>query len=164
MNENLHCKQVDYDVLQKMKYLDEVVSEVLRKWPPLVQPDRVCVKDYVFDDGNNLKFTIEKGSRLFITAYGIHHDAKYYADPEKFDPDRFSDENKGNIQPATYIPFGIGPRNCIGKKRIFRNPSTVIFLQYVHLVKCLGSRFALMEIKAIYYHVEIPKMRKRKYH
>ena len=94
------------------------MSEVLRKYPQLVQPDRVCVKDYVFDDGNNLKFTIEKGSRLFMTAYGIHHDSKYYPDPEKFDPDRFSDENKGKIQPATYIPFGIGPRNCIGKKNI----------------------------------------------
>lgn len=118
MNESLDGKRIDYDLLQKMKYLDQVVSEVLRKYPQLVQPDRVCVKDYVFDDGNNLKFTIEKGSRLFMTAYGIHHDSKYYPDPEKFDPDRFSDENKGKIQPATYIPFGIGPRNCIGKTNI----------------------------------------------
>ncbi|XP_031619720.1 probable cytochrome P450 9f2 [Contarinia nasturtii] len=129
MDKNLNGKPVDYDVLQKLKYFDQVVSEVLRKYPPLAQPDRLCVKDYAFDDGNNLKFTIKKGSRLFMTTYGIHHDPKYYPNPDKFDPERFNDENKGSIKSGTYLPFGIGPRNCI------------------------GSRFALMEIKAIFYHL-----------
>lgn len=64
-----------------------------------------------------------------IPIYGFHHDPKYFPEPEKFDPERFSDENKGDIDPDTYLPFGIGPRNCI------------------------GSRFALMELKTIFYYL-----------
>lgn len=43
---------------------------------------------------------------------------KYFPDPEKFDPERFNDENKNDIMAGTFIPFGIGPRNCIGKRRL----------------------------------------------
>ena len=44
----------------------------------------------------------------------IHHDPKIYENHDKFDPERFSDENKHKIKPSTFIPFGFGPRNCIG--------------------------------------------------
>lgn len=101
--------------LLKMKYLDQVVCECLRKWPTSPSIDRMCVKDYLceYDDGK--KFPFEKDVSLLVPIYGIHHDSKYYHDPEQFDPERFSDENKSNIVPATYLPFGIGPRNCIGE-------------------------------------------------
>ncbi|XP_031624487.1 uncharacterized protein LOC116341517 [Contarinia nasturtii] len=128
VNEQLNGKRISYDTLQKMKYLDQVVSETLRKWPIAVQTDRTCVKDYVYDDGE-LKFEIEKGSNILFPVYGLHHDPKYYPDPEKFDPERFNDDNKHDILPGTYVPFGLGPRNCI------------------------GSRFALMELKAILYYL-----------
>lgn len=78
---------------------------------------RVCVKDYVYDH-DGLKFNIEKGIPVILTIYGIHHDPKYYPNPDKFNPDRFSDENKHNILPGTYLPFGVGPRNCIGKQSL----------------------------------------------
>lgn len=45
---------------------------------------------------------------------GFHHNPEYFPDPEKFDPERFSDENRKNIQQQHYVPFGIGPRACIG--------------------------------------------------
>lgn len=45
---------------------------------------------------------------------GIQMDPEYYPNPDKFDPDRFSDENKSAVDPYTFLPFGIGPRNCIG--------------------------------------------------
>lgn len=69
VNEQLGGKRVTYDVLQKMKYMDQVVSETLRKWPIGVQTDRVCVRDYVYDDGER-KFTIEKGSIVLFSLYG----------------------------------------------------------------------------------------------
>lgn len=51
--------------------------------------------------------------------FSLHYDENYFPDPEKFIPHRFSDENKGNIKPFTYMPFGVGPRNCIGMHIIY---------------------------------------------
>lgn len=118
VNEKLNGKRISYDVLQKMKYLDQVISETLRKWPAGVQIDRICVEDYVYDDGDKLKFKIEKGSIVSYSIYGIQHDPKYFQNPEKFDPERFNDENKKNIRPGTFVAFGVGPRNCIGTTEI----------------------------------------------
>lgn len=129
MHESLGGKSITYDSLQKMKYLDMVVSETLRMWPAGGAIDRICVRDYTLDDGEGLKFTIEKGACVWFPVYGLHHDPQYFPDPSRFDPERFNDENKGNINLGAYIPFGIGPRNCI------------------------GSRFALMEVKSITYQL-----------
>lgn len=118
-NERIGDKQISYDELQKMKYLDQVVTETLRKRPVAPLVDRICVKDYDLDDGHKLKLKIEKGKSVSFNVHGIHHDEKYYPEPERFNPDRFSDENKSNIISGTYLPFGIGPRNCIGKKLLF---------------------------------------------
>ncbi|XP_055619254.1 probable cytochrome P450 9f2 [Toxorhynchites rutilus septentrionalis] len=127
-NRRLGGKPISYDVLPKMKYLDMVVSESLRMWPiPVV--DRHCVRDYTLDDGEGLKFTIDQGTCIWIPVHGLHRDPKYYPNPDKFDPERFSDANRVNINMDAYLPFGVGPRNCI------------------------GSRFALMEMKAILYHL-----------
>lgn len=57
------------------------------------------------------------------------HDPKYYPDPETFNPERFSDDNKTNIEPITYLPFGIGPRNCIGLYFYFQEKRTSVFDQ-----------------------------------
>lgn len=112
VEKTLNGKQLPYDILQKMKYIDCVISETLRHWPPAPMTDRVCVKDYEYDDGET-KFTFEKGMAFWIPIYSLHHDEKYFPNPNKFDPERFNDNNKDNILPGTFIPFGIGPRNCI---------------------------------------------------
>ncbi|XP_062556569.1 uncharacterized protein LOC134221394 [Armigeres subalbatus] len=129
MNKELNGKSLTYDALQKMKYMDMVVSETLRIWPLAPAVDRLCTKDYTVDDGQGLRFTIDKGTCVWFPAAGLHFDPQYFPNPEKFDPERFSDENKNNINLGAYLPFGIGPRNCI------------------------GSRFALMEVKAVMYYI-----------
>lgn len=111
----LDGRRVSYEALQQMKYMDMVVSECLRKWTAVALIDRMCVKDYVCEYGDGATFYFEKGSEFWIPVYALHHDPSYFPDPDKFDPERFSDENKGKIVPGTYLPFGIGPRNCIGK-------------------------------------------------
>lgn len=58
---------------------------------------------------------LEKGDVVFIPIVGLHSDPDYFPNPEKFDPERFSAENKGNIPPNVYLPFGMGPRGCIGQ-------------------------------------------------
>lgn len=86
----------------------------------------MCVKPYRIEPQfpHESPIVIDKGVTCILSTYGMHHDPKYFPDPERFDPERFSDENKHNIVPCSYTPFGIGPRNCI------------------------GSRFALLEVKA----------------
>lgn len=74
------------------------------------------MKDYVIEPKteNEKPIHIKKGDMILIPVIGIHFDPKYFPNPNKFDPDRFSDENKSSIVPGSYIPFGVGPRNCIG--------------------------------------------------
>lgn len=73
---------------------------------------RICVKPYKLKGTNTV---IEPGTTAVISPIAIGRDPDHFPDPEKFDPERFSAENKGNINPYTYLPFGLGPRNCIGK-------------------------------------------------
>lgn len=78
--------------------------------------DRKCVRQYTFEPSspNRPPLQVNPGEQLFIPAYSIHRDEKYFTDPDRFDPERFNEENKPHIWPGSYIPFGIGPRNCIG--------------------------------------------------
>lgn len=110
----LNGKKITYDQLQKMKYLDMVLSESLRKWPPIALTDRMCVKDYVYEE-DGVKFVIKKGMMIAIPSISLHHDEKYFPNSNIFDPERFNEENKRSILKETYLPFGIGPRNCIGE-------------------------------------------------
>lgn len=61
----------------------------------------------------NLK--LAKNQVVLISTYGIHHDEKYYPNPTKFDPERFTPDEIAARHPCAYLPFGVGPRHCIGK-------------------------------------------------
>ena len=95
-----------------------VVCESLRKWPPAVTTDRQVSKDFIIEPvkPGEKKLLLEKGAVCWLPVFAIHNDAKFYPNPEKFDPERFSEENKNKINPSMYIPFGSGPRNCIGSR------------------------------------------------
>lgn len=100
-----------YDIINKMEYLDMVINESLRMYPPAVIFDRMCNETVTYGD-----LTIEKGINVFVSVWSLHYDEEFWTDPTKFDPERFSAENKGSIKPFTWLPFGIGPRNCIGMR------------------------------------------------
>jgi cytochrome P450 len=76
---------------------------------------RSCTKDYQIP---GTSFVVPKGTPVFIPILGFHMDPKLFPNPEKFDPERFSAENKGNILTGSFIPFGLGPRMCLGKNFI----------------------------------------------
>lgn len=80
-------------------------------YPPLPVLNRVCTKDYLIPETDIL---IKEGEKIGISSMALQHDPDYFPEPEKFDPDRFSEENKKNIKPFSFIPFGEGPRICIG--------------------------------------------------
>lgn len=88
--------------------------ETLRKYPVLPLLNRECVKEYKIPGTNHV---IEKGVKVYIPAMGSHMDEKYFKQPEKFIPDRFNEENSigKSILNRPYLPFGEGPRNCIGE-------------------------------------------------
>lgn len=85
-------------------------------YPPATILLRNCTKRYMLEDSGAV---IEPNTRIFIPTWSFHHDPELFPDPENFDPERFSDENKHNIVPYSYMPFGEGPRICIGKFLFF---------------------------------------------
>lgn len=82
----------------------------MRKYPPAPVFLRKCTKSYAVSDS----VTLPEGMSVLIPCYGLHKDPEYFPEPEVFDPDRFNEENRSKIWDYTYIPFGDGPRNCIG--------------------------------------------------
>ncbi|KAL3273890.1 hypothetical protein HHI36_015315 [Cryptolaemus montrouzieri] len=120
-----------YETIANMTYLDMVVTETLRKWPINIATDRVVTKPYTIEPElpGEQPLHLEPNDNIMIPILAIHWDPQYYENPEKFDPERFSSENRKNIDPYTYLPFGVGPRNCI------------------------GSRFALLEMKAVFFYL-----------
>ncbi|XP_017125709.1 probable cytochrome P450 9h1 [Drosophila elegans] len=128
VHQELNGQPLNYDKLTKMKYLDMVVLEGLRKWPPALSTDRECCSDIDLCDENGQKlFAARKGDVLQIPIFALHRDPGNFEDPESFDPERFSEDRR--VESSVFLPFGVGPRNCIGK------------------------RMALMEIKCIVYQL-----------
>lgn len=85
-------------------------TETMRMYPPVANLCRVCTKPYRLP---NSDVTIDPGVALVIPVYSLHHDPNYFPEPEKFLPDRFLD--KEILKSHTYMPFGEGPRICIGE-------------------------------------------------
>ncbi|XP_060247070.1 cytochrome P450 3A1 isoform X1 [Meriones unguiculatus] len=105
-----------YDSVMEMEYLDMVLNETLRLYPIANRLERVCKKDVEING-----VFIPKGSIVMIPSYALQHDPQHWPEPEKFRPERFSKENKGKIDPYLYLPFGYGPRNCIGMRFALMN-------------------------------------------
>nr|QZM07449.1 cytochrome P450 monooxygenase [Lasioderma serricorne] len=106
-----HEGRFTYEGLGEMTYLQQVIDETLRKHSPAELSVRFCSKDYLIP---NTDVVVDKGTRVFVPIKGLHMDEEYFPEPEKFDPERFNAENKSKIKAGTYLPFGDGPRNCIG--------------------------------------------------
>ncbi|XP_077563276.1 cytochrome P450 3A24-like [Haemaphysalis longicornis] len=108
-----HGDHISLDVVSKLKYLHCVVSEALRMYPPIGRLERSPVEDCILGDTG---IKLKKGDLVAIPVYAMHHDPQYFPDPFTFKPERFDDDNVGSIHPYTYLPFGAGPRNCIGMR------------------------------------------------
>ncbi|KAK2163276.1 hypothetical protein NP493_1469g00025 [Ridgeia piscesae] len=102
---------IDHDMISQMTYLDMCVQETLRMYPPIIRMVRIAKNDIVLND-----IVIRKDTRIAIPIYAIHHDPEVWPDPDKFDPERFTPEEKAKRHPFSHIPFGMGPRNCIGMR------------------------------------------------
>ena len=100
--------------------MEQCIDETLRMYPPASRVDRVLNQEYTY---NGIKMPV--GQVWSVGLWSLHHDPEIYPDPFKFDPERFSQDGKKKRDNEAFIPFGTGPRNCI------------------------GLRFALLEIKLL---------------
>ncbi|XP_034156300.2 cytochrome P450 3A27 isoform X6 [Pangasianodon hypophthalmus] len=103
--------EVDYDTVMNMDYLDAALNESLRLYPIAIRLERVCKKTVEING-----LTIPKDTVVLIPTYVLQRDPEYWTEPDAFKPERFTQENKENIEQYVYMPFGVGPRNCIGMK------------------------------------------------
>ncbi len=100
---------VSHADVPKFPYATQVIQEALRLYPPFWMVDRMAVADDRVGD-----LDIPKGSTVIVYVYGAHHATQHWPDPERFDPERFGKEKDKLRTPFTYLPFGGGPRGCIG--------------------------------------------------
>ncbi|KAM7342310.1 cytochrome P450 6g1-like [Cochliomyia hominivorax] len=112
--------EISYDTLNKMSYLQMIVDEILRMYPVLPLLDRryqpSTYKSTEFSLQPYYDYKLPNDMPVYIPVFGLHYDPKYWPDPLKFDPERFNAVNKKLLRPCTYLPFGDGPRNCIGAR------------------------------------------------
>ncbi|KAK8774704.1 hypothetical protein V5799_010763 [Amblyomma americanum] len=113
-------EDLDYGQLQELECLDMFVKEALRLYPPVV----LLVSRHCRVDTTILGQLIPAGCEVLAPVWHLHHDPQLWPDPFHFKPERFAPEASKDIHPGAYMPFGIGPKSCI------------------------GNRFALLELKA----------------
>lgn len=124
-----------YEALKDFHYLDAVVNEALRMYPPNPINDRMCTKRFELPPAvpGGKPFVVEPGTMIGLPVVGVHYDERYYEEPEKFKPERFLDsDGKLTIKVTDsqfFLPFGSGPRICI------------------------AHRFAMLEIKLVIAHL-----------
>ncbi|XP_011878211.1 PREDICTED: cytochrome P450 6a2-like [Vollenhovia emeryi] len=105
--------EILYESIKMMTYLNMIFRETLRKYPIVMFLTRKAIKDYTFE---GTKITLRKKQEVIIPVYALQNDPNIYPDPEVFDPERFNVENVKQRNPMYHLPFGDGPRNCIGAR------------------------------------------------
>merc|ERR1712038_199892 len=106
-----HDGKVNQETVSEMPYLEACIKETLRIFSPAARNDRRCNEDWSYNNIN-----IPRGTCIGIPIHAIHHNPKYFPDPEVFKPERFLKENSDELIPGAFVSFGIGPRACIGER------------------------------------------------
>ncbi|XP_043945432.1 cytochrome P450 3A30-like [Protopterus annectens] len=129
-----------YDAVMQMEYLDMALSESQRLFPVAGRVERVCKKTVEING-----VTIVKDMVVMVPLYALHRDPEHWPEPEEFRPERFSKENKESRDPYAYMPFGAGPRNCIGMRfaLLTMKLALVTLLQDFSLVPCHETQIPL---------------------
>jgi len=120
----------DYGDLKPLTYLDMVLREAMRLYPPGPYGAREATEDLVLGD-----YTVPAGTTIFYPFWAVHTNPEYWPDPQTFDPERFTPEASANRPRLAYIPFGLGPRSCEG--------AALATVEAKLVLACLLKRFRL---------------------
>ena len=101
---------IEFEDVKKLPFTRNVFREALRLYPPITFIPRVAAEDARIE-----RFVVKRGAMLMIAPWTMHRHRDYWRNPHAFDPDRFSRERQGELTPGAYLPFGQGPRVCVGK-------------------------------------------------
>jgi cytochrome P450 len=96
--------------LERLPYLNAVISEVLRMYPPAYIMARTSIAPSSFGG-----YDFPAGSTMLVSQWVMHRDARYFDDPDSFRPERWLDGLADRLPAGAYFPFGDGPRRCIGQ-------------------------------------------------
>lgn len=123
--------------LAQLPYSEWVVKETMRLYPPAGGVTRQPIHDIELGG-----YRIAKGTTITIATYVMHHDPELFPEPERFDPDRFRPENEAKMQRYAYLPFGGGPRVCIGNSFAMMEARLILMtvLQHYELALAPGQQ------------------------
>ena len=105
----LGARALSYADVPNFEFTTQVIQEALRLYPPFWMVDRMALAN---DRAGDL--AIPRGSTVVVFIYGAHHSPQYWENPESFDQERFTKVKEKLHRPFAYLPFGAGPRGCIG--------------------------------------------------
>ncbi|KAF6208006.1 hypothetical protein GE061_016455 [Apolygus lucorum] len=147
-----HNGQLTFEAIQEMKYLDHVISETLRLYPPVPALTRKVTKDYRVP---HTDVVLPVGSFMTMPIVALQLDPSLFPDPLTFNPDRFSEEKEHTIVKGSYLPFGSGPRICIGARfaKLEIQVALVKILLKYNIVKCDKTEVPLTRCKASFMNV-----------
>ncbi|CAG2112052.1 unnamed protein product, partial [Medioppia subpectinata] len=153
--------EIPYDTLATLPYLDAVLSESMRIHASPYRLQRYATADYRLP-GTDL--TIRAGQEVHIPIYAIHHLDEHYPEPQRFDPERFMGERGRKLTPYTYLPFGAGPRSCVGMRFALLEVKYALahIVRRYRFVRCpetnsrppLANHFFLIVPKEVYVKIE----------
>lgn len=130
VNLELSGKRVSFETLDKMSFLDCVVMETLRLWPPSFNIDRSCTANCNLVGDEGMVYEFKENDQIIVPVHEIHRDERFFENPNDFVPRRF--ENRSRIIPGTFLPYGMGARCCLGQKF----STLVVKLLIFHLLGC----------------------------
>lgn len=101
---------VEFEHIKKLPFTRNVFKETLRLYPPITFIPRVAAEDTTIG-----RYKVKRGAMIMISPWTIHRHRDLWKNPHAFDPDRFSPERQNELTSGAYLPFGVGPRVCVGK-------------------------------------------------
>ncbi|XP_018378336.1 PREDICTED: probable cytochrome P450 6a14 [Trachymyrmex cornetzi] len=113
---NKYNGEITYEGLKEMTYMDQVLNETLRLLPAGGVMKKRCTEEFELKGSDGVVCRVQPGMEILIPLQALHTDPQYWENTEKYDPERFNSDRKHNIEKFTFLPFGEGPRICVGMR------------------------------------------------